>query len=45
MRLDGRFGAGGVAGVLRITSVTRLRRSGRAIDRCDTGRITFSAVV
>jgi hypothetical protein len=34
---------GGVTGVLRVTSVSRRRGTGRAVDRCDTGPVRFDA--
>ncbi len=43
IRIDGRFTAGGVAGSLRVTTVAR--RGGREIDRCDTGPLTFAALL
>jgi hypothetical protein len=43
IRIDGRFTAGGVSGSLRVTTVAR--RGGRAIDRCDTGPLTFAALL
>ena len=43
VRVDGRFVAGGVTGVLRVTTVTRRRGSGRVVDRCDTGQVGFDA--
>jgi hypothetical protein len=45
INVDGRFTAGGVTGGLRVTSVARRRGSGRVIDRCDTGQLTFNAQV
>jgi hypothetical protein len=42
-QIDGHFTAGGVVGTFRIRSV--IRRKGRVIDRCDTGPLTFSAVL
>ena len=41
--IDGRFTAGGVGGSLRVTTVAR--RDGREIDRCDTGPLTFAALL
>jgi hypothetical protein len=43
IRVDGQFTAGGVAGGLRVSTV--VRRRGRAIDRCDTGALTFGALL
>jgi hypothetical protein len=40
----GRFVAGGATGTLRARSTARSRRTGRVIDRCDTGALTWSAV-
>jgi hypothetical protein len=41
--VDGRFTAGGVSGSLRVSTVAR--RGGRVIDRCDTGALTFAALL
>jgi hypothetical protein len=41
--VDGRFAAGGVGGTLRATTVAR--RRGRVIDRCDTGQLSFAALL
>ena len=41
----GRFVAGGATGTLRARSTARSRKTGRTIDRCDTGALTWSAVV
>jgi hypothetical protein len=43
VQVDGGFRAGGVAGTVRVRSVVRNRRTGRLIDRCDTGPLTFAA--
>jgi hypothetical protein len=43
VHVDGAFGAGVVTGSLRVTSVARRRGSGRVVDRCDTGPVTFAA--
>jgi hypothetical protein len=43
--VDGRFAAGAVTGTVRVTTVIRRRGSGRVVDRCDTGALTFSARV
>jgi hypothetical protein len=43
IRVDGRFAAGGVSGALQVTTVAR--RRGRVIDRCDTGPLTFAALL
>ena len=43
VRVEGRFSAGGAAGSLRVHSVVRSRRTGRVVDRCDTGPLTFAA--
>ena len=40
-----RFSATRVQGTLRVTSVARSRRTGRVIDRCDTGDVGFGAHV
>jgi hypothetical protein len=45
VRIDGGFRAGGVAGTVRVRSVVRNRRTGRLIDRCDSGSLTFAAVL
>jgi hypothetical protein len=41
--MSGRFVEGGVKGVLRARVVSRSRRTGRVTDRCDTGRVRWSA--
>ena len=43
VRVEGRFDAGGAAGAVRVHSVVRSRRSGRVVDRCDTGALAFAA--
>ena len=43
LRIDGQFTAGGVAGSLRVSTV--VQRRGRTIDTCDTGALTFSALL
>jgi hypothetical protein len=43
IQIDGRFTAGGVGGSLRVTTVAR--RAGREIDRCNTGPLTFAALL
>lgn len=45
VRVDGRFSATGVSGSLRVTSVARSRRTGRVVDRCDTGSVGFGALL
>jgi hypothetical protein len=44
VRIDGRFTPRGVNGTLSVTSVHR-SRSGRVLDRCRTGRVTFAALL
>jgi hypothetical protein len=44
VRVDGRFTTTGVSGTLSVSSVLRTR-SGRVLDRCRTGRVTFSALL
>jgi hypothetical protein len=44
VKVDGRFTTSGVSGTLSVTSVLR-SRSGRVLDRCRTGRVTFSALL
>jgi hypothetical protein len=41
--VDGGFSAGHASGTVRVRSVVRNRRTGRLIDRCDTGPLTFAA--
>ncbi len=41
--VDGSFSAGHASGTVRVRSVVRNRRTGRLIDRCDTGPLTFAA--
>jgi hypothetical protein len=43
VRVDGQFTTAGVYGTLSVTSVLRSRSSGRVLDRCRTGRVTFAA--
>jgi hypothetical protein len=43
IRVDGQFAGGAVTGTLRVTTVWRKRGSGRVVDRCDTGPLTFAA--
>lgn len=43
VKLDGQVTAAGVAGTLSVSSVLR-SRGGRVLDRCTTGRLTFTAV-
>ena len=43
--ITGQFVADGVTGTVRWTVVARSPRTGRVVDRCDTGPLTFSAVV
>jgi hypothetical protein len=45
VQVDGQFAAGAVTGTIRVTSVARRRGSGRVVDRCDIGPLTFSARV
>jgi hypothetical protein len=44
VRVDGQFTPGGVNGTLSVTSVLR-SPSGRVLDRCRTGRVTFAALL
>jgi len=44
VRIDGQFTPSGVQGILSVTSVLR-SRSGRVLDRCRTGRVTFAALL
>jgi len=43
VRVDGQVTATGVSGTLSVTSILR-SPSGRVIDRCNTGRRTFTAL-
>ena len=43
VRVAGGFSAGQASGTVRVHSVVRARRSGRVVDRCDTGQLTFNA--
>ena len=43
VKVDGRVTANGVTGTLSVSSILRSRR-GRVIDRCTTGRHTFTAL-
>jgi hypothetical protein len=43
VRVAGGFSAGQASGTVRVHSVVRSRRSGRVVDRCDTGHLTFNA--
>jgi hypothetical protein len=45
LRVDGQFAGGTVSGTLQVTTVLRRRGSGRVVDRCDTGPLTFAASV
>ena len=44
VRVDGRFTTAGVNGTLSVTSVLR-SPSGRVLDRCATGNVTFAALL
>jgi hypothetical protein len=44
VRVDGRFTTTGVNGTLSVSSVLR-SRSGRVLNRCRTGRVTFAAAL
>jgi hypothetical protein len=44
VKVDGRFTPSGVNGTLSISSVLR-SSSGRVVDRCRTGRVTFAATL
>ena len=44
VRVDGQFTPNGVHGTLSVTSVLR-SSSGRVLDRCRTGRVTFAALL
>lgn len=44
VKVDGRFTPTGVSGTLSVRSVLR-SRSGRVLDRCSTGRLTFAAAL
>ena len=44
VRVDGQFTPSGVRGTLSVTSVLR-STSGRVLDRCRTGRVTFAALL
>jgi hypothetical protein len=44
VKVDGRFTPAGVNGTLSVSSVLR-SRSGRVLDRCRTGRVTFAAAL
>ncbi len=44
VRVDGRFTTAGVSGTLSVSSVLR-SRSGRVLDRCATGNVTFAALL
>jgi hypothetical protein len=44
VRVNGQFTPSGVHGTLTVTSVLR-SHSGRVLDRCRTGRVTFAAVL
>ena len=45
VRVTGGFSAGHVAGNVRVHSVVRARRNGRVVDRCDTGPLSFAALL
>ena len=45
LRVEGQFAGGVVSGTLRVTSAVARRKSGRVVDRCDTGPLTFAASV
>ena len=44
VRVDGRFTPSGVSGTLSVRSVLR-SSSGRVLDRCRTGRVSFAALL
>jgi hypothetical protein len=44
VKVDGRFTPNGVSGTLSLTSVLR-SPSGRVLDRCRTGRVSFAALL
>jgi hypothetical protein len=44
VKIDGQFTASGVHGTMSVTSVLR-SRSGRVLDRCRTGPVTFAALL
>lgn len=44
VKVDGQFTPSGVHGTLSVTSVLR-SRSGRVLDRCRTGQVTFAALL
>lgn len=44
VKVDGRFTTAGVSGTLSVSSVLR-SRSGRVLDRCATGNVTFAALL
>jgi hypothetical protein len=44
VKVDGRFTTSGVSGTLSVSSVLRTR-SGRVVDRCRTGSVTFAALI